>query len=63
MKHKWWMAVACIIPLMLIFILPAFGITGSLPVLLLLVGCFVMHMFMMHGHDNDDNDGGGHGHH
>jgi hypothetical protein len=55
------MVLACLVTLMLIFILPAFGITGSLPILLLLVGCFVMHLFMMHGHDDDD--GGGHGHH
>lgn len=62
MKHGFWMMAACILPLALVFVLPALGVSGDYSVLLLLGGCFVMHLLMMRGHDRNGK-GGGHGHH
>lgn len=61
-KHHIWMVVACVIPLLLFFALPTFGVRGNFSYLLLLVGCFAMHLFMSHGHDDNDK-GGGHDSH
>ncbi|APG27186.1 hypothetical protein A7E78_04655 [Syntrophotalea acetylenivorans] len=69
MKHHFWMIIGCVVPLILIFLLPLFGV-GSGPVLFIfLIICFGMHLIMMtkggHKHDgNEDNDqGGSHGDH
>lgn len=60
MKHHFWMLIACLVPLLLIFLLPAAGVGGSGLFALLLFGCFFMHLFMMRGHDHDgDKKGGG----
>ena len=53
MKHHIGMIVACILPLVLIFILPALGLTSNGLFALLLFGCFFLHLFMMRGHSQD----------
>jgi hypothetical protein len=60
MKNHIWMLLACLLPLLLIFVLPAMGIQSSPIFSLLLVGCFVMHLFMMKGHGHGDNGKGDH---
>ena len=67
-KHGLWMIIACALPLLLIFMLPSFGVRGDASLFIFLVLCFGMHMLMMRGHhgDNDDHDNkkeGGHGKH
>jgi hypothetical protein len=48
MKRHIWMLVACVGPLLLIFLLPSLGIgTQGISLLLLLLGCFVVHLLMM----------------
>ena len=54
-KHSWWMMLACLGPLFLIFILPVLGVSGSALLFLLIVGCFAMHLFMMGGHTHRDH--------
>ncbi len=56
------MLMACIIPLLLIFLLPTFGIGSSgLSLLLLLIGCFIIHLLLMRYFEShrDQNGKGG----
>jgi len=62
MKHHILMLIACVLPLMLIFLLPSWGIgTGGLSLLLLLAGCFVVHLLLVGrlGKKNDQAGKGG----
>ncbi len=58
MKHQVWMLLACVLPLFLIFFLPAVGVGSSGLFALLLLGCFAVHFFMMRGHGPGDGKGG-----
>lgn len=56
MKKHILMLLACVLPLLLIFLLPSIGVgTSGLSFLLLLVGCFVVHLFMMRRFGNNGN--------
>lgn len=68
--HGWWMVLACILPLLLVFLLPILGVTRGASSLLFvfIVLCFGLHLLMMRGHHDDqdkDNrhEGGHHGRH
>jgi hypothetical protein len=65
--HGVWMIVACAVPLLLIFVLPALGVTGNVPILIGIAAMFGLHLVMMAGHrhkdDGDDEEESGHGHH
>lgn len=55
------MLLACVLPLLLIFLLPSLSVgTNGMSLLLLLVGCFVVHLFMMRrfGKHNDQDEEG-----
>jgi hypothetical protein len=59
MKHSHWMLIACIVPLLLIFILPALGIgLGGWSLMLIMIACFAMHLLMMSGRSRHGNGGG-----
>ena len=63
MKNHWlWMLLACVAPILLIFLLPFFGITSDLTFALFLVVFFVAHLFMMRGHSHG-HGGADHHHH
>lgn len=52
---------ACLVPLLLFFLLPAFwwGIsTSGLSLFLLLIGCFVIHLLMMRYFENHSGQNG-----
>jgi quinol-cytochrome oxidoreductase complex cytochrome b subunit len=56
-KHTLWMLIGCILPLVLVFILPLFGFSvGIYPFFILAM--FACHLFMMRGHHSpaDDSD-------
>lgn len=58
MKKHILMLLACVLPLLLIFLLPSLGIgTSGLPLLLLLIGCFIVHLIMIRrfGKTNDQD--------
>ncbi len=62
MKRHILMLIACVLPLLFIFLLPSWGIgTGGLSLLLLLAGCFIVHLLMMRrlGKNNDQAGKGG----
>jgi cell division protein FtsW (lipid II flippase) len=68
-NHGLWMIIGCIVPLLLIFILPLFGIRGGGLLFIFLIVMFVAHLFMMAGHKDHRNGGkppgkggGHHGH-
>lgn len=49
-NHALWMAIGCILPLLLIFVWPVIGISGGLFLfifIILMLGC---HLLMMGGH-------------
>ncbi len=58
-KHSmWWMIVGCTVPLMLIFLLPLFGVTGNYSILIFIVAMFAFHLMMpmQHGGHNKDSE-------
>lgn len=62
MKRHILMLLACVLPLLLIFLLPSMGIgTSGISLLLLLIACFVVHLFMMwrFGNNNGQDKKGG----
>ncbi|MDW7772874.1 MAG: hypothetical protein SCH71_08295 [Desulfobulbaceae bacterium] len=68
MNHTMKMLIGCVVPLLIIFLLPYFGISEGWGVFLFIVLMFGCHLLMIggHGHDGYDhpkNTGEGHGHH
>ena len=55
-NHGLWMILGCALPLLLIFVLPRFGISGGGSLFIFIILMFACHLFMMGGH-------GGHGEH
>ncbi len=56
MSHSLKMLLGCLVPLLVIFTLPAFGVSSDATTLVFIVLMFGCHLFMMKGH------GGGHEH-
>jgi hypothetical protein len=54
--HTFWMALLCILPMGLIFLLPAFGVNIGALWLLVPLLCVGSHFLMMHGHHHDAHD-------
>ncbi len=54
MSHSLKMLVGCLVPLLLVFVLPVLGVDGDASFLVFLVLMFACHLLMMRGH--------GHGH-
>lgn len=55
MNHSLKMLLGCLIPLLVIFALPTFGVSSDAATLVFIVLMFACHLFMMKGH-------GGHEH-
>jgi uncharacterized membrane protein YhaH (DUF805 family) len=53
-KHMWLMMLACIIPLVIILLLPVFGITGNFTWIALIV-MFALHILMFAGHSKQND--------
>ncbi|MCL7489683.1 MAG: hypothetical protein M8357_16065 [Desulfobulbaceae bacterium] len=62
MNHSLKMVIGCLVPLLLIFLLPYFGITEGWGVFLFIVFMFGCHLFMMGGHGDDDHQNKGEKH-
>lgn len=58
MKHHMWMLIACLLPLALLFALPAMGVLSGGLFTLLIVACFAVHLLMMRGHGHGTSNGG-----
>lgn len=63
MSHAVKMLVGCLVPLLLIFLLPVFGVSSDATFVIFLVLMFACHLFMMSGHEHgqgqDDVEKGG----
>lgn len=56
MRHMIWHLAGCILPLLLIFVLPLFGVSEGVMLVLFIVLMFGCHLLMMRGHGHE----GGH---
>ena len=56
-KHTFWMIIGCTVPLLLIFLLPLFGITGNYSFLIFIVAMFACHLLMPMHHGGHEHDG------
>ena len=66
--HSLWMIIGCTLPLLLIFVLPVLGISGSLGIFIFILVMFGCHLLAMRLHrgggaEGDDGRGGHHGTH
>ena len=65
-SHGIWMVIGCALPLLLIFLLPLFGVSGGTLLFISLILCFGAHLLMMGHHedlgngDEEPKRGGGH---
>jgi hypothetical protein len=56
-KHTLWMILGCVVPILLIFLAPAFGLGGNLPLFILILAMFAFHLLMpMHHNGNGHQD-------
>ncbi len=55
-KRDLWMIIGCVLPLLLIFILPAFGIGSGGSIFILIIFMFACHLFMMRRHGEQHGD-------
>ncbi|HIH31825.1 TPA: hypothetical protein HA235_03895 [Candidatus Woesearchaeota archaeon] len=55
-NHLLWMILACAIPLLIVLLLPVFGIKSNYSIIIAMVSMIVMHLFMMrdHRHKHDE---------
>jgi uncharacterized membrane protein len=56
-NHSLWMIIGCALPLLLIFVLPFFGISGGGSLFIFIILMFACHLFMMGGHGGDGEHG------
>ncbi len=65
MKHMLWMTIGCILPVVLIFLLPAFGVSSNVTLVIFIVLMFACHLFMPghHHHGGKDDEPSDHEHH
>lgn len=55
MRHSLVHLLGCLLPLLVIFLLPLFGIGGGAALILVIVLMFACHLFMMRGHAHGDD--------
>lgn len=53
-KHIFWMIIGCTVPLLLIFLLPLFGVTGNYSILIFIIAMFACHLMMPMHHGKHD---------
>ena len=54
-NHGLWMVIGCALPLLLIFILPAFGVSSGISLFIFIILMFGCHLLMMGGHQGNHN--------
>ncbi len=61
-KHTAIMALCCLLPLAILAVLWAVGLSGSYLIFGVMLLCPLLHVFMMRGMHKDSGDSGGHVH-
>jgi len=56
-KHVIWMIVGCAVPLLLIFLAPALGLSSNLSLLIFIIVMFGCHLLMPMHHNKNDKYG------
>lgn len=56
MKHGFRHLIGCFLPIILLFLLPALGISSRTTFTIAIVLMFACHLFMMGGHDHDSSE-------
>lgn len=56
-NHGLWMILCCALPLLLIFILPTFGVRSDVALFIFIILMFGCHILMMRGHRGKHNKG------
>jgi len=54
-KHNVWMLIGCLLPLLLIFVLPLFGIGSGVALFIFIILMFGCHLLMMGGHGKHEH--------
>ena len=54
-KHNVWMLIGCLLPLLLIFILPLFGLGSGVTLFIFIVLMFACHVLMMGAHGKHEH--------
>lgn len=62
MRHMIWHVLGCAIPLLVIFLLPLFGVDSGIVLFIFVVLMFGCHLGMMRGHKHGDANNKGHAH-
>lgn len=64
-RHALWMLIGCVLPVLLIFLLPAFGVSNNVTLVVFVALMFACHFFMPghHHHGGNDNEQSDHQHH
>lgn len=68
MKHSIWHLIACLLPLLIIFLLPLLGFGRGMALFVVIIVMFACHLLMMRGNghgqrrEEDDSQRGGHTH-
>ena len=57
-----WMIIGCVVPLLLIFILPAFGVSSQVALVIFIVLMFACHFLMLGHHRGGDDQNEKHHH-
>lgn len=57
MSHELKMIIGCVLPLLLLFVLPALGVSDDVTLFIFIVLMFGCHLFMMRGHGHDRERG------
>jgi hypothetical protein len=55
-NHGLWMVVGCVLPVLLIFILPTLGVSNNVSIFIFILLMFGCHLFMMGGHRDHSKD-------
>lgn len=55
-NHNIWMILGCLLPLLLIFFAPAFGITNEISLFLFIIIMFGIHLIMLRNHGSKSKD-------
>jgi hypothetical protein len=61
-NHMIWMIIGCVVPLLLIFILPAFGVSSQVALVIFIVLMFACHFLMLGHHRGGDDQNEKHHH-
>ena len=56
MNHSLRMLAGCVLPLLLIFLLPLFGVGEGITLFIFMILMFACHLFMMKGHEHHGID-------